>query len=79
MQELATTARAFVFLAKYIIAKYLQQEVDGDLSVCVHEHSFFITEDLSMARDQKVMILLPPMKKKCPMGFYQGVVSTAKV
>ena len=33
------TKRAFVSLAKFIIAKYLKQEVDDDLSVCVDEHS----------------------------------------
>ena len=29
----------FVSLAEFIIAKYLKQEVDEDLSVCVDEHS----------------------------------------
>ena len=29
----STTTRVFVFLAKFIITKYLKQEVDGDLSV----------------------------------------------
>ena len=31
--------RAFVSLAKFIIPKYLKQEVDDDLSVCVDERS----------------------------------------
>ena len=29
----------FVFLAKFIITKYLKQEVDDDLSVCEDERS----------------------------------------
>ena len=29
--------RATVFLAKFIVADYLKQEVDGDLSICVDE------------------------------------------
>ena len=32
-----TTTRAFVFLAKFIIAKYLTQEVSDDFSVYVSE------------------------------------------
>ena len=43
--------RAFVFLAKFIIAKYLKQEVDGKLSVCVDEHSLC---GLSMTGDIKI-------------------------
>ena len=31
--------RAFFSLAKFIIPKYLKQEVDDDLSVCVDERS----------------------------------------
>ena len=33
----STTIRASVFLAKFAIAKYLKQEVDHYLSVCVDE------------------------------------------
>ena len=33
------TTRAFVSLAKFIIAKYLKPEVDDDLSICVVERS----------------------------------------
>ena len=35
----STTTRAFVFPAKFIITKYLKQEFDDDLSVCVDERS----------------------------------------
>ena len=47
----STTTRAFVFLAKFTIAKYLKQEVDDNLRVCVDECSpcvIFITEDIKM-------------------------------
>ena len=43
--------RAFVFLAKFIIAKYLKQEVDGNVSVCVDEHSLC---GLSITADIKI-------------------------
>ena len=47
-------------LLNFIITKYLEQEVDGDLSVCVDERSpcglsIIGDKDLSMSRDQKVM------------------------
>ena len=48
----------------FIITKYLEKEVDDDLSLCVVEHSpcgLPLTgdnEDLSMSRDEKVMTLL---------------------
>ena len=48
---MSTTTEAFVFLAKYIIAKHLQQEVDGDFSICVDEHrpcGLFITKDIKI-------------------------------
>ena len=35
----STTMRAFVFLAKFIIAKYLKQEVNDNLSICLDECS----------------------------------------
>ena len=35
----STTTKAFVLLAKFVIAKYLKQEVDDDLSLCIDEHS----------------------------------------
>ena len=55
--------RAFVFLAKFIIADYLKQEVNSDLSICVDESnpcSLSITgdKDLSISHNQKVMMLL---------------------
>ena len=46
----STTSTAFVFLAKFIIAKYLKQEVD-DLSVSVDECNLF---RLSITRDIKI-------------------------
>ena len=49
-------------LLNFIITKYLKQEVDDDLSVCVDERSPYglaITGDLSMSRDLKVMVQLP--------------------
>ena len=42
IQELvsrSTTSRTFVFHGKSVIAKYLEQKVDSDLSVCVDECS----------------------------------------
>ena len=74
--------RAFIFLGKFIIAKYLEQKVNGDLSICVDERScydFSVTgdKDLSKSHDQKVMMLLPIMEN-CPMDFYQGVVLLLK-
>ena len=80
----STTARAFVFLVKFIIQKYLKQEVNDDLSICLDERSpmwpFYnwIYKDLSMSRYQKVMTLLPSMEM-CPVDFYQGVVFTAQI
>ena len=50
----STTTRAFVFLAKFAefyYHKYLKQEVDEDLSVCVGEHS---PCGLSMTGDIKI-------------------------
>ena len=47
----STATRAFVFLAKFIITKYLKQEVDDDLTVCVDEHSpcgLYITGDIKI-------------------------------
>ena len=35
-------------------------------------------KDLSTSRGQKVMTLLPPMKK-CPINFYHGVAFTAQI
>ena len=53
LQASQTTARAFVFFAKFIIAKYLEQEVDDDF--CVDKRS---PCGLSITGD-KVMTLLP--------------------
>ena len=47
----STTTRAFVFLAKFTTTKYLKQEVDDNLRVCVDECSpcvISITEDIKM-------------------------------
>ena len=47
----STVTRAIVFLAKFIIAKYLKQKFDDDYSVCVDEHS---PCDLSITVDKKI-------------------------
>ena len=78
LQEFQLPRAHLPFLQIFIITKYLKQEVDDDLSVCMDERSpcgLSITGDidLSLSRDQKVMTLLPPMEK-CPMDFYHGVV-----
>ena len=39
----STTTRAFAFLAKFIIAKYLKLKVDHDLSICMDEDSPNVT------------------------------------
>ena len=70
-------------LLNFIITKYLKQEINDDLSVCVDERSPFCLynwryKDLSMSHDQKVTKLLPPMEK-CPMDFYQSVVYTTQI
>ena len=82
---MATTTKAFVLqnLLNFIIAKYLKQEADDDLSVCVDERSpcglyNWGYKDLSISHDQKVMTLLPPMEK-FPMDFCQEVVFTAQI
>ena len=78
------TMRTFAILAKFIIAKYLKQEVDDDLSVCVYERSpcgLSITGDIKIYQChviKKVITLLPAMEK-CPMDFYQAVVFAAQI
>ena len=47
----STTTTAFVFLEKFIIAKYLKQEADDDLSVSVDECNLF---RLSITGDIKI-------------------------
>ena len=47
----STTTKVFVFLAKFIVTKYLKQEVDDNLSVWVDEHSpcgLSKTQDINM-------------------------------
>ena len=47
----STTTTAFVFLAKFIIAKYLKQEVDDNLSIWMDEISpsgLSVTEDIKI-------------------------------
>ena len=64
-------------LLNFIITKYLKQEVDDDLSVCMDERSpcgLSITRDIKS--DQKVVTLLP-LIEKCPIVFYLGVAFTA--
>ena len=43
--------RAFVFLAKFIVAKYLKQEVTDNLSICLDKCS---PCGLSVTRDIKI-------------------------
>ena len=74
------TTRAFVSLAKFIITKYLKQELDNDLSVSVDERSpcgLSRTGDIKIYQYQNVMTL-PPTLEKGPMDFHQGVVFTAQ-
>ena len=55
----STTTRAFVFLAKFTITKYLKQEVDDNLRVCVDECSpcvISITEDIKMRSESNDII-----------------------
>ena len=64
-----------VNLLNFIITKYLKQWVDDNLIVSMNECSpcglfNWRYKDLSMSHDQKVMTLLPPMKK-CAIDFYQ--------
>ena len=70
-------------LLKVFITKYLKQEVNDNLSLWVDKHSScglcnWRYKDLSMSRDQKVVMLLPPMEK-CPINFYHGVAFTAQI
>ena len=47
----STTTRAYVFLVKFIVADYLKQEVDGDISICIDEPnpiSLSITGDIKI-------------------------------
>ena len=81
----STTTKIFLchLSLDFIIAKYLKQEFDDDLSICVDKLSpcglcNWRYEDLSMSRDRKVMTLLAIMEKS-PMDFYQEVVFTAQI
>ena len=52
----STITRAFTFLAKFIIAKYLKQEVDDNLSVFVDQYSpcgLSIIEDIKTYHCQR--------------------------
>ena len=68
-------------LLNFIITKYLKQEVNDNLSLCVDEHSpcgLSITGDNKIYQCHviKVMTLLPPIEK-CPIFFYHGVAFAA--
>ena len=71
-------------LLNFIFTKYLKQEVNDDLSICVDKHSPMWPlyncryKDLSMSREQKVITSLPPMEK-CPINFYHKVAYTAQI
>ena len=73
---MSTTTKAFVFLAKY-----LKQEVDDDLSLCMVEHS---PHGLSITGDIKIY-QCHMMKgnditmEKCPINFYHRVAFTAQI
>ena len=74
LQDVQLPQEHLSFLQNFIITKYLKEEVDDDLSVCINECSpcgLAITRDkgLSMSCDQKVMTLLLPIQK-CPIVFY---------
>ena len=43
----STTKRKFVFLPKFIIGKYLKQEVGDDLSVCIDEELSICLDECS--------------------------------
>ena len=61
-------------LLNFIIAKYSKQEVDDDLSVCVDGRSLCglsITRDISVLRDEKLMMLLPQWRS-APWTFFQS-------
>ena len=74
----------------FIITKYLKQEVDDNLSICIDEHNpcglsitgdikmYQCHKDVSMSCDQKVMMLLTPVEE-CPINFYQGVAFTGQI
>ena len=74
LQEVQLPREHMSFLQNFINIKYLKQEVDDDLSVCMDDRS---PCGLSMfwSRDQKVMMLLPPIEK-CPI-LYHRVAFTA--
>ena len=69
------------FMENFIITKYLKQEVDDDLSICVDERSSFglsITEDIKIYHCHVIkrqMTVLPAIEK-CPIVFYHGVAFT---
>ena len=73
LQEVQLPQEHLSFRQNFVNIKYLKQEVDDDLSVCVDEHSPW---PLFWSRDQKVMTLLPPIEK-CPIILYHRVAFTA--
>ena len=74
LQEVQLSQDHLSFLQSFINVKYLKQEVDDDLSVCMDECSP-VPSLYFDPHDQKVMMLLPPIKKY-PI-FYHGVAFTA--
>ena len=73
---MSTATAAFFFLAKY-----LKEEVDDDLSLCMVEHSPF---GLSISGDIKiyqyhVMKSNDVTMEKCPIDFYHRVAFTAQI
>ena len=84
LQEVQLRREHLPFLQNFVITKYLKQEVDDDLSICMDECSpcglsiNWRYKDLSMSHDQKVMMLLSPMEK-CSINFYHRVDFNAQI
>ena len=82
LQEVQLPREHLSFLQNFIITKYLKQEVDDDLSVCMDERSpcglyNWRYKVLSMSHDQWVMLLSP--MEKCSINFYHEVAFTAQI
>ena len=62
LQEVQLPQEHLSFLQNFVNMKYLKQEVDDNLSVCMDEHSP-CGLSIFWSRDQKVMTLLPPNRE----------------
>ena len=68
LQEVQLPREHLSFLQNFIITKYLKQEVDDDIIVCMDERSpcglnNWRYKALSMSLDLKVMMQLRPIEK----------------